>query len=385
MRIKSRVLPDLPIGFERGRHHPVDRQQNDREHDGRHEPPKQTDSQVGLRSAQQAHGGQRKGQDEQPYGDEQGRGISSLLEFERNLVSVERNELRRCSRTALGQDEDLIERPECINRPQHDRDGEHGSHHRQRQVDKSPPRARSVNLGGFEGLLRQGLQAGQKNEENERRPLPDIESDEGDEGLDRIAEDLDPATPQGFGQGGEHAGVSGVDEPEHDRDDDWRDHHRNDQDRPQEPDAGEFPRAEQRQRKAQNGLDRHRNRHKAHRDPERVQKLRVAPQPAVVVEADIRQRPAIAVKFRARLKSVPQRIDEDAEHGENARREQEIRQDQIQPRALSAFSSRAPRRGAPVIDLLGRRGARRFRHLYALMARAPRPVTYSSRPGSGNP
>ena len=155
--------------------------------------------------------------------------------------------------------------------------------------------------------------------------------------------------PSDQGQGGQHAGVVGVDEPEHDRDDDWRDHHRHDQDRPQEPDAGEFPRAEQRQRKAQNGLDRHRNRHKAQSDPERVQKLRVAPQPAVIVEADIRHGPAIAVKFGARLKSVPQRIDEDAEHGENARREKQVGQDQIQPCPLPALSSRAPRRGAPVV------------------------------------
>ena len=46
MRIKSRVLRDLPVRLERGRNHPIDRQQHDREHDGRHEPSKQTDPQV---------------------------------------------------------------------------------------------------------------------------------------------------------------------------------------------------------------------------------------------------------------------------------------------------------------------------------------------------
>ena len=123
-----------------------------------------------------------------------------MLELERDLVSVERDELGRRSGSALGQDEDLVERPESIDRPQHDRDGEHRSHHRQGEIDKSPPRAGAVDLGRFERLLRQGLQASKENEENERRPLPHVEGDQADEGLDRIAEDLDLPAPQRFGQ-----------------------------------------------------------------------------------------------------------------------------------------------------------------------------------------
>ncbi len=126
-------------------------------------------------------------------------------------------------------------------------------------------------------------------------------------------------------------------------------------------------RAEQRQRKTENGLDRDRNRHKAQSDPERVQKLGIAPQAAVVVEADIRHGPAITVKLGARLKAVPQRIDEDAEHGEDGGREKQVGQEKIQPCSLPALSHPGSHRRASVIDLLRRRGARRFRHLHALM------------------
>src|SRR6185437_11211949 len=194
-------------------------------------------------SAQKAHRRERKGQDEKANGDEQGGRIAGLLKLEGDLVSIKRNEFRRRSRTALGQDENLVERPESIDCPQHNGDGENRSHHRQGEINKSPPRASAVNLCGFERLLWQRLQAREENEENERRPLPHIEHDEADESLYGIAEDLDLSTPQRERQGGQHAGLVGIHEPEYDCDDDRRNHHRHDEDRSQEPDPRKFLRA----------------------------------------------------------------------------------------------------------------------------------------------
>ena len=106
--------------------------------------------------------------------------------------------------------------------------------------------------------------AGEQDEEHERRPLPDVEGDEPEEGAasgrPRIWTGL---AAELLGDGREHAGIARVDEPEDDADDDRRDDHRHDERRSHEPDPAEFAGAEERERQAEHRLDGDRQRDEA--------------------------------------------------------------------------------------------------------------------------
>ena len=106
------------------------------------------------------------------------------------------HEFRRFARAAAGEHEDLVEGAERVDRPEHDRDREHRPQHRQGVVDEDAPRSRAVDARRLERLLRQRLQAREQDQEHQRRPLPDVERHEADEGLGRIAEDFDVSCPR---------------------------------------------------------------------------------------------------------------------------------------------------------------------------------------------
>ena len=190
------------------------------------------------------------------------------------------------------------------------------------------------------GSDRQRLQPGEQNQEHQRRPLPNIESDEAEErpasGGPRICTGSPPIASEKRGQ---HAGVAGVDQPEDDGDHDRRDHHRHDQHGAQQPDAAELAQAEERQRESEHRLYRDGEGDEAHGHPERVEELVVAPELDVVVEADIAQRFAIAVELGAGAQAVPERVDENGERDEDARRKQQVGQGQIEPRPLQPLAA----------------------------------------------
>ena len=68
-------------------------------------------------------------------------------------------------------------------------------------------------------------------------------------------------------------------------------------------------------------------------------------------------RPAVAVELGARLKTVPQRIDQHGEHDQDGRREQQVGQGEIEPCPLQALSdprSRVARRSLTCSGAAGR-------------------------------
>ena len=77
-----------------------------------------------------------------------------------------------------------------------------------------------------------------------------------------------------------------------------------------------------------------------------LQELRVAPQLDVVVEADVAERLAEAIELGAGAQPVPKRVDQHGEHDQNARREQQVGQGQIEPRPLQPLAADRSRRVA---------------------------------------
>ena len=78
-------------------------------------------------------------------------------------------------RSAARQDEDQIEEPERVHDPQQQRDGDDRLQERQRQVPELPPGRGAVEFGRLVGLVRQAGEPRQHQQEDERRPLPDID------------------------------------------------------------------------------------------------------------------------------------------------------------------------------------------------------------------
>ena len=94
--------------------------------------------------------------------------------------------------------------------------GQNRPQHRQGQIDEDPPDAGAVDPRRLERLLRQGLQPCQQDQEHQRRPFPDIERDEAEEGLHRLAENLHLTAAHGLGKGRQHADVACIDQAKDD-------------------------------------------------------------------------------------------------------------------------------------------------------------------------
>ena len=247
MRIERPVLRDLLVGFERRAHHPIDRREHDREHQRNDERAEDAAGHFASVRLQQPDREKREGEHQQAHRREERRGVAGLLELEGGVVAVDREQLGRLARPAMRQHEHLVEGAERLDGSQHDRHGKHRAQHRQRVVDEDAPGAGAVDARRLERLDRQRLQAGEQDQEDQRRPFPDVERDEAEEGRKRLAEDLHRAAAERLRKRGQHPGVARIDQAEDDGDDDRRDHHRHDDHRAL---SSRMPRNSRRQKSA---------------------------------------------------------------------------------------------------------------------------------------
>ena len=203
----------------------------------------------------QPHGGRHQDDQEGEHADQHRHGPAILVEQEGRVVGVDGDQLGRRARTALGQDEDLVEGADRIDRAQHHGDEQHGPQQRQRVVEEGLPAAGPVDPGRLERILRHGLQAGEDDEEEQRGPFPDIDHDQGQEGGHRLGQHMGRVQAQGLEQGIDDADVRGVEQPPDDADDHRRDGHRQDQHDADEAGVAQLARDQKRQQQAEQGLE----------------------------------------------------------------------------------------------------------------------------------
>ena len=80
--------------------------------------------------------------------------MAILVEKERRVVGVDRDQLGRCPGAALGQNKDLVEGAGRVDRPQHDRDEQDRTKKRQFMMKEYLQRARPVDASRLERILR---------------------------------------------------------------------------------------------------------------------------------------------------------------------------------------------------------------------------------------
>ena len=159
--------------------------------------------------------------------------------------------------------------------------------------------------------------------------------------------------------------VGGVDQPEHDPDDHRSNDHRQDQGRPDASDETALPGNQERQREAQDRLDRHDEEDEPGRREQGVDERRVSERPRVVVQPDGSHQASKTEEPGAGPQSVDEWVDDDAEHEEQGRPEHEVRERPVQAGAPEGPAHGARRHhgchgsvvallGQVVLDLLGR-------------------------------
>src|SRR5207237_4847590 len=106
----------------------------------------------------------------------EGRGLAGVEELELGAVEIEAQQLRRRARPASRQDVNVIEDPEDIGQPEEQDEQEQRSQIEELDVAKLCPPAGPVDLGSLHRLPGNGLQSGEQDEVDERRPLPDVDT-----------------------------------------------------------------------------------------------------------------------------------------------------------------------------------------------------------------
>ena len=128
--------------------------------------------------------------------DRQRRAVAEAQILEQRAERVERDRLGGGARAAAGQDVHQVEDAERVERAEEKRDQQRRPEQRQRDVDELPPAARRRRLGRLVERLVDVLQAGEQQERDERRRLPDVGQDErhprGDGGRRTTSAALDP-------------------------------------------------------------------------------------------------------------------------------------------------------------------------------------------------
>ena len=243
-------------------------------------------------------------------------------------VDVHAGEQRGRAGPAPRDDEDHVEDADLIDQPQQQHHGHHGPDQRQHDAAQIGEAAHAVEPRGLDHLGGYSLHAGEQDERDEGRPLPDVDDHHREQRRVRVG------VPQALLQA--HALEQIVEqaadwlehrppgEPERHR----RDEHRNHDEGSQDADAAHGRVEQHGEEEAQDELDRHRDGAPDAGEPERL------PEGVVVEEEELeiaradparRQRVEQVVAAERRGHGPAQRIDREPDQNEESRKDEEIR------------------------------------------------------------
>ena len=173
-----------------------------------------------------------RGDDHDDHHQDSVRGRAPGVEAEeRDLVDVERQRLGRAARAALGEDVDQVEEAEGLDRPEHHRDQQQRPHQRERDPAELEPLRGAVDLRRLVEVLRHRGQAGERDQHDERRPLPGVDDDQRQQREPLLREPLDAVEAEAVEEGVHDAELRVEHELPEQADDDRREHHRDQEQR----------------------------------------------------------------------------------------------------------------------------------------------------------
>ena len=116
--------------------------------------------------------------DEEDHGNRHGRAVADAILGEEALEEREAHHLGRGAGSAAGQQIDLVEDLEGDDQTKGEGDQDRREHQRHGDEAELLPRRGAVDARRLEDVLRQRFEAGEEEQEAERRPVPDVDDDD---------------------------------------------------------------------------------------------------------------------------------------------------------------------------------------------------------------